>query len=181
MIAAIVAAESEGDRDKPRRIGAIQARQPSKPRGGTARTIWHTAASATASRLRAAAPFPKQREADDVRPVVVRSITHRPPLNEPPLAQEPATAKLQPLSLETDDIDQACAAEQSAIMQDFALRLACARTPSERKAIKTARKSALAAAQIKAKLLKAARKAAVMAARQSRAPRRNRRRPRPER
>lgn len=179
MIAAIVAAESEGDRDKPRRIGAIQARQPSKPRGGAARTIWHTAASATASRLRAAAPFPEQRQADDFRPLA-RTIAHRPPLNEPPLAREPATAKLQPLSLETDDIDQACAAEQSAIMQDFALRLVCARTPSERKAIKTARKSALAAAQIKAKLLKAARRAAVMAARQSRAPRRNRRSP-PER
>lgn len=83
--------------------------------------------------------------------------------------------------LETDDIDQACAAERSAIMQDFARRLAGARTPSERKAIKTARKSALAAAQEKAKLLKAARKGAVAAARQSRAPRRKGRSSRPER
>jgi hypothetical protein len=70
-----------------------------------------------------------------------------------------------------DDIDQACTAEVGAIMQDFGRRLAGARNPGERRAIKTARKSALAAARQKAKLLKAGRKSANVVARQS-APRR---------
>jgi hypothetical protein len=82
--------------------------------------------------------------------------------------------------LEMDDIDRACSDECSAIMQDFARRLGGARSPGERRAIKTARKSALAAARQKAKLLKAGRKAANVIARQS-TPRRRQRTHKPRR
>ena len=82
--------------------------------------------------------------------------------------------------LEMDDIDRACSDECSAIMQDFARRLGGARSAGERRAIKTARKSALAAARDKAKRAKAARKGANAAARQS-APRRQQRPRKPRR
>jgi hypothetical protein len=84
---------------------------------------------------------------------------------------EDATIQSRAPMLELDDIDRACADECSAIMQDFARRLASARSPGERRAIKTARKSALAAARDKAKRAKAARKGANTAAHQN-APRR---------
>jgi Cdc6-like AAA superfamily ATPase len=80
--------------------------------------------------------------------------------------QEAAQAPPAP-ALASDDIDRAYADECSAIMLDFARRLAGARTGSERRAIKIARKSALAAAKEKRKLLKAARRAANIAARQN--------------
>ena len=64
-----------------------------------------------------------------------------------------------------DDIDRAYGDDCAAIMKDFAQRMAGARSAGERRAIKTARKSALAAAKEKAKQGKAARQAANAAAR----------------
>jgi hypothetical protein len=73
--------------------------------------------------------------------------------NVAPLA-EPAP----PLSM--DDINHGYHEECSSIMREFARRLAGARNAGERRAIKTARKSALAAAKEKANQAKAARQAA---------------------
>jgi hypothetical protein len=96
----------------------------------------------------------------------------------PAIIENIAAEAEAPPPLPTDDIDRAYADERSAIMLDFTRRLAGAKTPGERRAIKTARKSALAAARQKKKLAKAARKAANAAARQGQ-PRRNQQRPRP--
>ena len=73
----------------------------------------------------------------------------------------------RPIGEGTADIQISMAAECSAIMQDFARRLAGAQTPGERRAIKDQRKSALAAAQQKAQLLRAARHTANRAAGQN--------------
>ena len=96
----------------------------------------------------------------------------------PAIIENTATEAAAPPPLPTDDIDRAYSDERTAIMLDFAKRLAGAKTPGERRAIKTARKSALAAAKQKKKLAKAARKSANTATRQGR-PRRDRQRPRP--
>jgi hypothetical protein len=59
-----------------------------------------------------------------------------------------------------DDIDSAYGDDCAAIMQEFAHRMAGARSGSEKRAIKNARKSAMAVAKDKAKRAKAARQAA---------------------
>jgi hypothetical protein len=130
---------------------------------------WQTAGVAAARRLRPVAGAPVARNAVPYRQVA-QTLCRRVALAEQPSAEDAAIQSRAPM-LEMDDIDRACADECSAIMQDFARRLAGARSPGERRAIKTARKSALAAARQKAKLAKAARKGANKAARQS-APRR---------
>jgi hypothetical protein len=76
-----------------------------------------------------------------------------------------------PPPLSTDDIDRAYDDDCTAIMQEFAQRMATARSGSEKRAIKTARKSAMTAAKDKAKRAKAARQAANAAIRQAHAPR----------
>jgi hypothetical protein len=84
-----------------------------------------------------------------------------------PTVAETLPDQQRPISQGSADIDIAMAAECSAIMQDFARRLAGAKTGSERRAIKDQRKSALAAAREKAKRLKEGRRAAFSAALQN--------------
>jgi hypothetical protein len=103
-------------------------------------------------------------------PPAARTVCQLAPL--PVAAIAPEAEAPPPESV--DDIERAYAEECGAIMKDFAQRLAGAKTPGERRAIKTARKSAMAAAKDKAKRMKDARKAANMAARQTAAPRRPR-------
>lgn len=66
-----------------------------------------------------------------------------------------------------DDIERAYGDDCAAIMREFANRMAGARSPGERRAIKSARRSTLAAAKEKATRAKAARKAANAAQRQT--------------
>jgi hypothetical protein len=72
-----------------------------------------------------------------------------------------------PPPLAMDDIERAYGDDVSAIMREYANRMAGARSGGEKRSIKTARKSALAAAKDKATRAKAARKAANAAMRQS--------------
>lgn len=125
--------------------------------------------------LRARQPQPGGRSPAPRKPVwfpPAARVVCRP---EPPIvaAASPEAAAEAPLPESMDDIERAYAEECGAIMRDFARQLAVAKTPGERRAIKTARKSAMAAAKEKAKRMKDARKAANMATRQS-APRRPR-------
>jgi hypothetical protein len=156
---------------KTRRLPPMRAPQPRKQ--------WRDAATDTARLLHMPALPPAPKEPP--RPIeAARIITGRPVrVVVQPQAEDAAIDIRAPL-LAADDIDRACTAEVGAIMQDFGRRLAGARSPSERRAIKTARKSAIAAARQKAKLLKAGRRGANAAARQ-RAPRRQHRAPKPRR
>jgi len=89
----------------------------------------------------------------------------------PPIIIENVAALAEaPPPVPMDDIDRAYGDDCTAIMTEFAHRMAGARSPGEKRAIKTARKSALAAAKEKAKRAKAARQAANTAMRQGRAP-----------
>ena len=76
-----------------------------------------------------------------------------------------------------DDIERAYGEDIAAIQREFANRLAGALSPGERRAIKSRRKSVLAAASEKAKRKRVARKEANAAMRQSR----RRRQPKPRR
>jgi hypothetical protein len=96
----------------------------------------------------------------------------------PPIIENVAALAEAPPPLPMDDIDRAYGDDCAAIMQEFAHRMATARSGGEKRAIKTARKSALAAAKDKAKQAKAARQAANAQQRQGRAPPQSR--PRPE-
>jgi hypothetical protein len=124
--------------------------------------------------LRARQPLPGSRSPAPRKPVwfppAARAVCQLAPL--PVAAIAPEAEAPPPESM--DDIERAYAEECGAIMKDFAQRLAGAKTPGERRAIKTARKSAMAAAKEKAKMMKASRKAGNMAARQTAAPRRPR-------
>jgi hypothetical protein len=113
------------------------------------------------------APRAPPREGVDQLPAAARIICARAPSiiieNVPALADPPPP-------LPTDDIDHAYGEECASIMREFARRLKGARNPGQRRAIKSARKSALAAAKQKAKRAKAARQAANAAQRHCRAP-----------
>jgi hypothetical protein len=111
----------------------------------------------------------QQRDRDHPFAVAARIIASR-----PVAAQEDhhtGDAISRPIMPGTDDIDIGYGDERTAIMQDFARRLAGAKTASERRAIKDQRKSALASAREKARRLKEGRRAAFAAARQSITPR----------
>jgi hypothetical protein len=96
-----------------------------------------------------------------------------------PVIENVAALAEAPPPLPMDDIDRAYGDDCAAIMQEFASRMAGARSGSEKRAIKNARKSALAAAKEKAKRAKAARQAANAQQRQGRAPPQSRPRPEP--
>jgi hypothetical protein len=98
----------------------------------------------------------------------------------PPIIENVAALAEAPPPLPMDDIDRAYGDDCAAIMQEFAHRMATARSGGEKRAIKTARKSALAAAKNKAKQAKAARQAANAQQRQGRAPPQSRPRPEPQ-
>ena len=95
----------------------------------------------------------------------------------PPILENVAAVAEAPPPLPMDDIDRAYGDDCAAIIQEFASRMAGARSGGEKRAIKNARKSALAAAKEKAKRAKAARQAANAQQRQGRAPHRPEPRP----
>ena len=85
----------------------------------------------------------------------------------PPIIENEAAIAEAPPPLPMDDIDKAYGEDCAAIMQEFAHRMAGARSGGDKRAIRSARKSALAAAKDKAKRAKTARQAANAAQRQT--------------
>lgn len=139
-------------------------------------------AAAWATRPLRLAPGPSPAHRESVRfPPAARAVCW-PARSEPQLEAEiEITQPIGPAPAPaTDDLDRAYLAERGAIDLDYGRRLAAARTPGERRAIKSARKSALAAARQKNKLLKAGRRAAFAQARQN-APRKKPPRHKPRR
>jgi hypothetical protein len=174
----LATAAGEADRDEPRGAEAAPARRASKPRRSSSQErigqrIDFRSAATSATRHHRPAP------GRPVFPPAAGALCRPVRAEVRPQAEDVAISARAPL-LAMDDIDRACTAEIGAITQDFGRRLAGARSPSERRAIKIARKSAIAAARQKAKLLKAGRRGANAAARQ-RAPRRQHRPPKPRR